>query len=160
DAAYCDPEGEAVAIPNAICLHEEDDGILWKHTDFRTADVQVRRGRRLVISSIVTVGNYDYGFFWYLHQDGIIAVEIKATGIVSTQAVVDNRPTRFGKLVAPHLNAVHHQHIFCARLDFELDGGGNSVTEVHSEGLPEGPENPHGNAWITVSRTLDTELDA
>ena len=25
-------------IPNAICMHEEDYGILWKHTDFRTGD--------------------------------------------------------------------------------------------------------------------------
>ena len=160
DAAYCDSDGEPVTIPNAICLHEEDDGILWKHFDFRTTNVEVRRGRRLVISSIVTVGNYEYGFFWYLHQDGIIAAEIKATGIVATQAVADNKPTPYGKLVAPSLNAIHHQHIFCARLDFDLDGGGNSVTEVHSEGLPEGPENPHGNAWITVARTLPTELEA
>ena len=30
------PDGSAVTIPQAICMHEEDDGILWKHTDFRT----------------------------------------------------------------------------------------------------------------------------
>ncbi len=160
DAVYANAEGEPVEIANAICLHEEDDGIIWKHTDFRTGDVQVRRGRRLVISTIVTVGNYDYGFFWYLHQDGAITMEVKATGIVSTQAVAENEPTRFGKLVAPYLNSIHHQHIFCARLDFALDGGGNSVTETHSESLPPGPENPHGNAWITVSRTLRRELEA
>lgn len=160
DAAYCDADGEPVTITNAMCLHEEDDGILWKHFDFRTQGVELRRGRRLVISSIVTVGNYEYGFYWYLRQDGSIAAEIKATGIVATQAVAENKPTPYGKLVAPYLNAMHHQHIFCARLDFDLDGGGNSVTEVHSEGLPAGPDNPHGNAWTTVSRTLKTELEA
>ena len=31
-----DNDGEAVTIPNAICMHEEDYGIAWKHTDFRT----------------------------------------------------------------------------------------------------------------------------
>jgi primary-amine oxidase len=55
---------------------------------------------------------------------------------------------------------MHHQHIFCARLDFDLDGGPNSVTETHTETVPKGPENPHGNAWKTVSRTFATEREA
>jgi len=160
DAAYADGDGQPVQIPNAICLHEEDDGLLWKHTDFRTGHVEVRRSRRLVISTVVTVGNYEYGFFWYLHQDGTIASEVKATGIVAAQAVADNKATRFGKLVAPNLNAIHHQHVFCARLDFDLDSGGNTVTEVHSEALERGPDNPHGNAWVTRSRPLRSELEA
>jgi primary-amine oxidase len=56
-------DGTARVIPNAICMHEEDTGILWKHTDFRTEEVDVRRGRRLVISFIANVGNYEYGFY-------------------------------------------------------------------------------------------------
>lgn len=27
--------GEPYAVKNAVCIHEEDDGILFKHTDFR-----------------------------------------------------------------------------------------------------------------------------
>jgi primary-amine oxidase len=160
DAAYCDREGRAISVPNAVCLHEEDDGILWKHTDFRTGDVEVRRGRRLVVSSIVTVGNYEYGFYWYFRQDGSIEAEIKATGIVLTESLPAGVTSPYGKLVAPRLSGLHHQHVFCARLDFSLDGGGNSVVEVHTEGVPQGPDNPHGNAWVTVSRTLGTELEA
>jgi primary-amine oxidase len=160
DAAYVNASGEPVVVPNAICLHEEDDGLLWKHFDFRTEHTEVRRARRLVISTIATVGNYEYGFFWYLHQDGVISSEVKATGVLATQAVAENKPTPYGKLVAPHLNAIHHQHVFCARLDFDLDGGGNSVVETHTESIPQGPENPHGNAWITKSRVLATELEA
>ena len=56
-------------------MHEEDYGILWKHTDTRSGEVETRRSRRLVISSIVTVGNYEYGFFWYFYQDGGIEYE-------------------------------------------------------------------------------------
>jgi primary-amine oxidase len=160
DAAYSNGQGEPVVVENAICLHEEDDGMLWKHTDFRTGHVEVRRARKLVISSIVTVGNYEYGFYWYLHQDGVISSEVKATGIVATQALPSNEPTPYGKLVAPRLSGIHHQHVFCARLDFDLDGGGNSVVETHTETVPEGPDNPHGNAWVTVSNTLPTELAA
>ena len=43
----------------------EDYGISWKHTDFRSDEVEVRRARRLMISMICTVGNYEYGSFWY-----------------------------------------------------------------------------------------------
>ena len=32
--------GGALTIPNAICIHEEDYGILWKHTDRRLPDAR------------------------------------------------------------------------------------------------------------------------
>ncbi|HST40224.1 MAG TPA: primary-amine oxidase [Conexibacter sp.] len=160
DGHYAASDGSAVTIPNAICLHEEDDGVLWKHTDFRTGAVEVRRGRRLVVSSFVTVGNYEYGFFWYLHQDGVIASEVKATGIVATQALHDGERPAYGAMLTPNLGGINHQHVFCARLDMDVDGPGNAVVEVETEAVAPGPENPHGNAWRTVRRTLRSELEA
>jgi primary-amine oxidase len=77
DGVVNDNDGKAVTMPNAICLHEEDHGIAWKHTDFRTGYVEVRRMRRMVVSSIVTVGNYEYAYYWYLYQDGTIEYEVK-----------------------------------------------------------------------------------
>ena len=35
DAELHDSRGEPYTIANAICLHEEDDGVLWKHVDER-----------------------------------------------------------------------------------------------------------------------------
>ena len=52
-----------------------------------TARREVRRSRRLVVSSFSTIGNYDYGFFWYLYQDGTIELEVKLSGVLSTGAV-------------------------------------------------------------------------
>ena len=49
-------DGKPVTIQNAICMHEEDTGIAWKHTDFRTGEDQVRRRGGSSISTIVTVG--------------------------------------------------------------------------------------------------------
>lgn len=49
-------QGEALVIPKAICLHEEDAGMLWKHTDTRLGHVEVRRNRRLVISQVSSIG--------------------------------------------------------------------------------------------------------
>ena len=48
------------------------------------SQVDMRRSTRLIISSISTVGNYEYGFFWKLMLDGQIECEVQATGIIST----------------------------------------------------------------------------
>ena len=73
-------------IANAVCIHEEDFGVLWKHTDIFSGSAQTRRQRRLVVSFFSTVGNYDYGFYWYLYLDGTIELEMKLTGILFTSA--------------------------------------------------------------------------
>ena len=117
DAVMNDGRGQPFTIPNAVCMHEEDYGILWKHVDWRTGQTEVRRSRRLVVSSIATVGNYEYGFFWYFYQDGTIQMEIKLTGIVNTAAVPEGETPKYGTLVAPQLNAHIHQHFFNFRLD-------------------------------------------
>ena len=33
DAVLHDTRGEPYTIPNAICIHEEDNAVLWKHVD-------------------------------------------------------------------------------------------------------------------------------
>ena len=160
DAVMNDGRGEPFTIPNAVCMHEEDYGILWKHVDWRTAQTEVRRSRRLVVSSIATVGNYEYGFFWYFYQDGTIQMEIKLTGIVNTAAVPEGETPKYGTLVAPQLNAHIHQHFFNFRLDMCVDGKNNSVYEVNTVAEPAGPGNPHGNAFYAEATPLKTELQA
>jgi primary-amine oxidase len=160
DGVVNDNDGGAVTIPNAVCMHEEDAGIGWKHTDFRTGAVQVRRRRRLVISTIVTVGNYEYGYFWYLYTDGHIEYEIKLSGVISTGAIAPGEKPKHGTLVAPGLYGPHHQHFFCMRLDMSVDGTANRVVQVDSRPSPAGPENAHGNAWETVSTVLASEAVA
>ena len=99
DGAVVDGDGSVRDVPNAICMHEEDRGILWKHTDGRSGDVQVRRARVLVISSFVTVGNYDYGFFWTLGQDGSVELEVKLTGILSVAGIRPGEQPLHGRAV-------------------------------------------------------------
>jgi primary-amine oxidase len=158
DAVLTNSRGDVNVIDNAICLHEEDYGILWKHTDWRLDEVEVRRSRRLVISFIATVDNYEYGFFWYFYQDGTIQYEIKLTGILLCAALADT--PQYGTLVAPELNALNHQHFFNMRLDFDLDGCANSVYEVNTEAAPLGPDNPYGNGFFATSTLLPTEQAA
>ena len=160
DAALNTGRGDAFTIPNAVCMHEEDYGILWKHVDWRTGQTEVRRSRRLVISSIATVGNYEYGFFWYFYQDGTIQLEIKLTGIINTAGIAEGEISKYGTLVAPGLNAHIHQHFFNFRLDMSVDGESNTAYEVNTVAEPLGPDNPHGNAFYAEATPLKTELVA
>lgn len=84
DAHLNDSKGNPYTIKNAICLHEEDVGLLWKHVEYRTGHSEARRSRRLVISFVATVVNYEYAFYWYLYQDGTIKFDIKLTGQLNT----------------------------------------------------------------------------
>ena len=147
-------------IGNAVCMHEEDASIGWKHTDFRTERPEVRRNRRLVVSFIATVGNYEYGFYWHLYLDGSIELEIKLTGILSVGAIPLGETPEFGTLVAPGLHAPNHEHYFSIRLDTRVDSDRNNLFEVESAAEPAGPTNPHGNAWRTVKTQLRSESEA
>ena len=160
DAFMTNSRGDVSTIENAVCMHEEDFGILWKHVDWRTEQAEVRRSHRLVVSFIATVGNYEYGFFWYFYQDGTIQYEIKLTGIINTASAMPGEDPKYGTLVAPQLNAPIHQHFFNVRLDMCIDGENNSVYEVNTEAEPLGETNPHGNAFFAKSTPLTTELAA
>jgi primary-amine oxidase len=133
---------------------------LWKHADWRTGQSEVRRSRRLTVSMLATVGNYDYGFFWYFLQDGSIQMEMKLTGIMNSTTLKPGETTRYGTEVAPRVNAPYHQHFFGARLDFSVDGETNTVYEVNTRSVPEGPDNPYGNAYFAEATPLLRELEA
>ncbi len=160
DAVMATERGGASTVSQAICLHEEDFGILWKHQDLHSGTTEVRRNRRFVISSIYTVGNYEYAFYWYLYLDGTIELEVKLTGIMQTMAVAEGSPPAQSVMIAPELAAPLHQHLFNVRLDVCIDGPDNSVYEVDVEAMPAGPDNPRNNAMTTVETLLGTEQAA
>jgi primary-amine oxidase len=160
DATLTSEQGHPYVLANAVCIHEEDYGILWKHQDLLAGRTEVRRSRRLVVSSIATVGNYEYGFYWYFYLDGSMQLEIKLTGIMSTQALGPDEQSPYATEVAPGLAAPVHQHLFCARLDIEVDGAINEVHEVSCQALPVGEANPWSNAFVSVATRLESELEA
>lgn len=161
DVDYMNFKGEPIKVENGICMHEEDNGIQWKHWDSRTNVSEVRRGRRLVVSSFSTVGNYDYGWYWHLHLDGEIELEVKLTGILSVGGVKSSGlDPQFQALVAPGIAAPVHQHLFSVRLDWNLDGGPNSLEETNIEAMPVSEENPDGSQFRVVSTLLETESKA
>lgn len=159
DAVIADELGNPKTLTNAVCMHEEDFGVLWKHTDIWSGSQETRRQRRLVISFFTTIGNYDYGFFWYLYLDGTIEFEVKATGIVFTSGHPGG-DCPYASEIAPGLGAPCHQHLFSARLDMMLDGHRNSIEEIETRRVPTGPDNLHGNAFALQRTPLARESDA
>ena len=158
DAVVHDTQGEPQTIRNAICIHEEDDGVLWKHVDPK-AGAEVRRSRRLVVSFHATVANYEYLVYWRFYQDGSIEAEVRATGIMVTSSFSEDEPPACGTLVDERTYAPFHQHFIVARLDLDVDGEPNTVHMIESEPLPVARENPHGLAMVQRSIPLRTEAE-
>ena len=133
--------------------------MLWKHTDLFTESQETRRQRRLVVSFFATVGNYDYGFYWYLYLDGTIQLEVKATGVRLHLGVRGGQPAGPPRS-RPGLGAPYHQHLFSARLDMMVDGVANAVEELDAVRVPMGPGNAHGNAFTRSVTRLSRESEA
>jgi len=155
DAVVHDSRGEPQVIRNAICIHEEDSGVLWKHVDHLTGP-EVRRARRLVVSFHVTVANYEYLVYWRFYQDGNIECEVRATGIVVTSHLRSGDRPQNGTLVDRHTYAPFHQHFIVARLDLDVDGPDNTVYAVSSEAAG---DDPYGLGLVVREVPLRTEAE-
>ncbi|CAB83008.1 Amine oxidase [Schizosaccharomyces pombe] len=166
DAHFVNNTGEVETVKNAICIHEEDDGVLFKHSDFRDKfrTTISARGIRLVISQIFTAANYEYMVYWIFHMDGVIECELKLTGILNTYAMNEGEDLKgWGTQVYPQVNAHNHQHLFCLRLNPMLDGYSNSVAVVDGvsgPGEPGSKENYYGNAFTTERTVPKTVKEA
>jgi primary-amine oxidase len=159
DAVVHDSRGEPLTIPNAICIHEEDSGVLWKHVDER-AGAEVRRARRLVLSFHATVANYEYLVYWRFYQDGSIECEVRATGIMVTSRIAapGSRPAN-GTVVDHGIYAPFHQHFIVARLDLDVDGADNTVYASESRPALPGGDDPYALGLTVASTPLRTEAE-
>jgi len=151
-AVLSDDKGEPLEMPNCVCIHEQDAGIGWKHTNYRTGRAAVVRNRELVLQSIITVSNYEYILAFQFNQAGEIMYEVRATGILSTQPIDEGISVPWGTVVHPGVLAAHHQHIFSLRVDPMIDGPLNRVVFDEAHPMPRSDFNPHGVGY-TVSET-------
>jgi len=160
DAVMNSTDGEPTTLENAICMHEEDDGLLWKHSEWRQDHTEVRRRRRLVVSFIATVYNYDYGFYWYFYPDGSIEAEVRLTGIDSNGMVPAEQDATDTNgeyaMVGDQLKAPIHQHHFNFRLDFDIDETPNRVLSVQNEPVGDGAK----KAFKAAETLVESEGEA
>jgi primary-amine oxidase len=163
DGVMSTSSGEAAVVKNAICIHEEDNGLLYKHTDYRDGTVISARDRKLIISQIITAANYEYGFYHTFTLDGTYKLEMKLTGMLNTYSLHETEQAApYGTQVAPQITAHNHQHIFSLRIDPEIDGPNNTVVQsdaVSADHAVGSPENPYGNAFLSKKTPLRTSLE-
>ncbi|OCT45516.1 Copper amine oxidase 1 [Cladophialophora carrionii] len=163
DAMLVDTEGKPSVSKNVVCVHEQDNGIGWKHTNFRTNRAVVTRSRELVVQFIITLANYEYIFAYIFDQAGGITVETRATGIVSVVNIDPGKTSPYGNVVSPGALAQNHQHIFAVRIDPAIDGHNNTIFTEESLPIPMNPKtNPHGNGYDVVRKpvTKSTSIHA
>jgi primary-amine oxidase len=156
DAVLSDDKGGVTPMENVVCIHEQDAGIGWKHTNYRTGRAAVVRSRELVLQSIITVSNYEYILAFMFNQAGEVNYEIRATGILSTQPIDEGIEVPFGTVVHPGVLAVHHQHIFSLRVDPYLEGPDNRFVYDEAHAMPRSDFNPHGTGYY-VQETVVSE---
>jgi primary-amine oxidase len=156
DAVTADPEGHPSVSKNVVCIHEQDAGIGWKHTNYRTQRAVVTRSRELVVQFIITLANYEYIFAYKFDQAGGLSIETRATGVVSVVNIDPGKTSPWGNVVSPGALAQNHQHLFCIRLDPAIDGHINTVFKEESLPIPMSPEfNPWGNGYSVVSAPVE-----
>ncbi|KAI9685764.1 MAG: hypothetical protein M1822_004324 [Bathelium mastoideum] len=153
DGLVSTDKGDSMPMENVVCIHEQDGGIGWKHTNYRTGRAVVTRQRELVVQTIITVSNYEYIMAYMFNQAGEFTYEVRATGVLSTQPIDDDISVPFGTVVHPGVLAVHHQHIFSLRIDPILDGPQNRLVYDEAHAMPRSDFNPHGIGY-TVNETL------
>jgi len=169
DAVFPGETGGVIPLKRAVALYERDGGVLWKHVDYSSFPFthnESRRARDLVLSWFANVGNYEYGFNWIFHQDGVLEMEVQLTGIMAARAIDETEnhsahdPQSHAHRVAPNVEAVHHQHFFNFRLDMDVDGATNSLVEMNTQATPAGPQNPTNNAFTMTETPLRREREA
>lgn len=166
DSLLVGSDGKPNPAKSVVCLHEQDNGVLWKHTNFRTSRAAVIRNRELVVQFIVTLANYEYIFAYKFDLAGAIAIETRATGILSVVSIDEGKTSEYGNVVAPGILAQNHQHIFAVRIDPCMDSYSSDETQVvieesHGKKI-NAKSNPFGNLYEVQRRPVEqaTWIDA
>jgi primary-amine oxidase len=155
-------QGEPTKLDSIIAVYEEYGGPITRHGAFSQA------GRNLVVKYFTRVWNYDYALRWVFHEDGTIDLRTELTGIVGVKGVnrTNDLPGNadetyegnyYGTLVAPHVEAVNHQHFFSFRLDLDVDGTENLVEEMNTVTVPSSTGNSYFNAFAKRTSLIHNE---
>ncbi|WP_310564066.1 primary-amine oxidase [Hydrogenophaga sp.] len=167
DATIADFTGAPMTIPNAIAVFERYAGPEYKHQEMGKPNVSVER-RELVVRWISTVGNYDYMFDWVFAENGTIGINAGATGIEAVKGVKARTmqdasakdDTKYGTLIDHNIVGTTHQHIYNFRLDLDVDGEANALTEIDNVVTPNTAGGPRTSTMQTTQRTVASEKPA
>jgi primary-amine oxidase len=167
DATLADYTGAPANVPNAIAVFERYAGPEFKHQEMGQPNLSVER-RELVVRWVSTVGNYDYIFDWIFAENGVMSIDVGATGIEAVKGVKARtmqdpsaaEDTRYGTLIDHNIVGTTHQHIYNFRLDLDVDGEANSLTEIDPIVAKNTRGGPRTSTMEALQRTVATEKQA
>ena len=144
-------------IPQAICIHEEDTGILWKHFDNwnGSSDLapQPAPGRLASSSPSATTTTASTGT-----SASTARSSSRSRRRVSCSPPPTRAPaTRSPRELAPGLGAPYHQHLFSARLDMMVDGARQRRRRARGGARAARAANPTGTGFTQTVTRLRTE---
>ena len=167
DQMYANWHGLVQTKQRAACLFEQpSNSMAWRHDD--SGIVESRKMRELVLRTVGVFGNYDYVFDWVFQQNGVIRVRTGATGWDEFMTVksrsadedVEGGSSRYGRFITEHGVGIDHDHFFCFRLDFDIDGTANSFVrdKLQVKRLP--GNGPRRSLWVAEPETAEKEEQA
>lgn len=109
-AHFTDDKGVPTPFENVVCVHEQDAGIGWKHTNYRTGRAAVVRNRELVLQSIITVSNYEYILAFMFNQAGEVIYEAAPRASSAPSRSITNS-TRWAYPLEPSSTPVYWRRI-------------------------------------------------
>ncbi len=127
--------GNVEEIEGCVGMYERDVLPVYTHYDKANNYHEGVTGTEMVITFMSTIGNYDYMFQYIFSMDGNIMVHLMASGIILSKGIIQrkNDPNCIEDcqdIVHDHNGGAVHQHFFCYRIDFDIDGPSNVLTEV------------------------------
>ena len=152
------PTASRYTIRNAICIHEEDNAVLWKHVD-------ARRRRR---------GAPHRAGWWSPSTSPSPTTSTSSTGASTRTATSSARCARpgswsprsfpegeqppYGTLVDERTYAPFHQHFLVARLDLDVDGERQHRLRDRVRGAARSaPTTRTASRWCSAATPLRTE---
>ncbi|MGI9308881.1 MAG: hypothetical protein ACR2P6_06450 [Gammaproteobacteria bacterium] len=172
DASFLSDRGKVQTKKGVVCIFERITGdAAWSHFEITQEGSELRRHSELVVRFIVWLGNYDYVLDWIFSETGSIKGRVGATGIVQikgiqAQTMQDEgaaEENAYGRMIAPGLSAINHDHFFNFRLDLDVDGTQNDMLIERlqrTELDPEKTGTPRRQIWQVVATTAEKESDA
>ncbi|MGW2418532.1 copper amine oxidase [Streptomyces sp. NPDC001709] len=151
-----DPEHPNV---KGLCTTTRSRGHAYRmHDDLGTGKVYQAQGKDFLVYTVNQVGWYEYITEWRFQDDGMIAMNVGATGSLSWDDydAGDGRGWPIGKGAKAY--ATSHSHNVFWRLDFGLDGSSKTKVEQYDSAVSPRTGGQEGPTTRTTRTEVTKEL--
>lgn len=163
--------GDPCPIEKAIAIYEQEEDLLWRVNAGVIKFVWPNnvppaltgsRKRQLVVRTIFSGFYYLFVYSFVFNQDGTMEYYVDLQGQTTNQWVVADTTGKEepnGQRYSQQLISLHHTHSCMFRIDFDIDGTKNAVTETNCFRVCDRKLNPCGDNVRVEDITFKKELE-